>query len=59
MELEFLLISKINGIDRIFYDTDRPALTKINVINGNFLFFDFNSVIAIRYGSTYPKREIK
>ena len=34
MELEFLLISKINGIDRIFYDTDRPALTKINVIDG-------------------------
>ena len=33
MELEFLLISKINGIDRIFYDTDRPALTKINVID--------------------------
>ena len=33
MELEFLLISKINGIDRIFYYTDRPALTKINVID--------------------------
>ena len=33
MELEFLLISKINGIDRIFYDTDRPDLTKINVID--------------------------
>ena len=33
MELEFLLISKINGIDRIFYDTDGAALTKINVID--------------------------
>ena len=26
MELEFLLISKINGIDRIFYDTNKPCL---------------------------------
>ena len=33
MELEFLLISKINGIDRIFYDTNKPELTKINVIS--------------------------
>ena len=40
MELEFLLISKINGIDRIFYDTNRPEITKINVVdrtNNNIL----------------------
>ena len=33
MELEFLLISKINGIDRIFYDTNKPEITKINVVD--------------------------
>ena len=40
MELEFLLISKINGIDRIFYDTNKPEITKINVVdrtNNNIL----------------------
>ncbi|MBH58858.1 MAG: hypothetical protein CMO19_00355 [Thaumarchaeota archaeon] len=33
MELEVLLISKINGIDRIYYDTKRPEITRINVID--------------------------
>ena len=33
MELEFLLISKINGIDRIFYDINKPEITKINVVD--------------------------
>nr|AIF20612.1 hypothetical protein [uncultured marine thaumarchaeote KM3_90_H07] len=33
MELEILLISKINGIDRIFYDTNKPEITKINVVD--------------------------
>ena len=33
MELEILLISKINGIDRIFYDTKKPEITKINVVD--------------------------
>ena len=53
MELEFLLISKINGIDRIFYDTDRPALTKINVIDrtNNEKLEKYNIVFEEKIGS--------